>query len=363
MRVLHLNNEKTWRGGERQTLLLAASLQKRGIASIIGCRPDSPLEEKARAEAVTTLPIPGNNAGAALALAKVARGFDLIHCHTGRGHSLAAITAAWHRKPFLVTRRVDFLPGTGWFNRYKFRRAARVVCISRFIADQLAGWGVPPERLAVIRSTVPMPDPEWLTPQHREAVRARLGIPPGVKLVGNIAALVGHKDQATLLRAAKVVTERRRDIRFVILGEGELEEPLHQMRRELRLEERVLMPGFVPQAEQCLPAFDVFAMSSCMEGLGSIVLDAFAAGVPVAATAGGGLPELVRNVDTGLLAAVGDATGLAEAILRLVDDTSLSTRLSSTARAWVQTECSVDRMAGSYLDLYRQILPAHPRHS
>lgn len=356
MRILHLNNEKTWRGGERQTLLLAVGLKERGIASAIASRPSGPLAQNARESGVPVVAIPGNNLGAALALSHIAREFDLIHCHTGRSHSLAALTAGWHRKPFLVTRRVDFLPGGGWFNRYKFGKAARVVCISQFIADQLAEWGVPRGRLAMIRSTVPLPAPGLLTPEHRAATRVRLGVAPDVKLIGNIAALAGHKDQATLLRAAGVVVEQRKDVRFVILGEGELREPLDKLRRELGLQPLVLMPGFFPQAEQCLPAFDVFAMSSCMEGLGSIVLDAFAAGVPVAATAGGGIPETVRHEETGLLVPVGDHPALAQAILRLLDDRELAGRLGAAARQWVQREHSVERMADAYLAVYRQVL-------
>jgi len=356
VRILHLNNEKTWRGGERQTLLLAAGLQEGGAISVIGCRPGGPLQQQARAASVATLPIPGNNFGAAPALVRAARDFDLIHCHTGRGHSLAALTAAIHRTPFLVTRRVDFLPGRGWFNRSKFRRAARVVCISRFIADQLANWGMTRERLAVIPSTVPLPDPELMTPEHREAVRNRLGVAPDVKLIGNIAALVGHKDHATLLRAAKVLTQRRPDVRFVIMGDGELKEKLLSLRSELSLEEKVVMTGFVPQAEQCLPAFDVFAMSSCMEGLGSIVLDAFAAGVPVAATAGGGLSELVRPGENGLLAPVGDAPALADAINCLLQNPALAQELSAKAKKRVEAEFSVARMVEQYQAVYDRIL-------
>jgi len=324
--------------------------------SVIGCRPGAPLQQKAQAGSVSTLPIPGNNLGAALALARVARDFDLVHCHTGRGHSLAALTAGLHRTPFLVTRRVDFLPGRSWFNRYKFHKATRVVCISRFIADQLVNWGVLKEKLVIIPSTVPLPDEKLLTPEHREAVRARFGIASGTKLIGNIAALVGHKDHATLLRAAKVLTERRTDVRFVILGDGELKEKLLSLRRELGLEEKVLMPGFIPQAEELLPAFDVFAMSSCMEGLGSIVLDAFAAGVPVAATAGGGLPELVRAGETGLLAPVGDAPALADAINSLLENPGLAKEFSSKARKRVEAEFSVARMVEQYQTVYEEIL-------
>lgn len=356
MKILHLNNEKTWRGGERQTLLLATGLRELGVRSVIGCRPDGLLAAQARASSVETLRIPANNFGAALSLLRVVKNFDLIHCHTGRGHSLAAITALAHGTPFLATRRVDFLPRRNSFNRYKFRRAERVACISRFIADQLADWGVPRDKLPIIPSAVPMPNPEVWSAQHRETVRARLGVAPEMKLVGNIAALVGHKDHATLLRAAKIVCASRKDVRFVILGDGELREKVLALRHELGLDETVLMPGFVPRAEECLAGFDVFAMSSCMEGLGSIVLDAFSAGTPVAATAGGGLPEMVRDGETGLLVPVGDHARLAEAIRRLLKDRTLAERCVAGGRGFVQRQCSVERMATRYADLYRQIL-------
>lgn len=356
MRILHLNNEKSWRGGERQTLLLAAGLRDRGVRSVIGCRPDGLLAEQARTAEVETLPIPANNFGAALSLIRAAKHFDLIHCHTGRGHSLAAITAFVHGKPFIATRRVDFLPGQNVFNRFKFRKAQRVVCISRFIEKQLAEWGVPAHRLAVIRSAVPIPAASNDRARRASELRSMLGIAPETKLVGNIGALVSHKDHATLLRAAKEICSRRKDVAFVIIGDGKLQRELLRLREELGLMNVVHFAGFLPRAEEWLPAFDVFAMSSCMEGLGSIVLDAFAAGVPVASTAGGGLPELVRNDQTGLLVPVGDSTALAESLVRLLNDADLRQQLSATARAWLEKECSVDNMTSGYTEIYRSIL-------
>ncbi len=103
-------------------------------------------------------------------------------------------------------------------------------------------------------------------------------------------------------------------------------------------------------------AFDVFAMSSCMEGRGGIVLDAFAARVPVVSTAAGGLPEMVRDGETGLLVPVGEHEGMAQAIVRLLEDEDLGRRLCVAARDWVERECSVKRMADDYLKIYRQLL-------
>jgi L-malate glycosyltransferase len=354
VRILHLNNENGWRGGERQVLLLAVALQERGVANTIACRPGSLLEQRARESQIPTVPLAGNALFAAFDLLRAAAGFDLIHCHTGRTHSIAAASALRHRKPVLVTRRVDFPPRPSRFNRFKYRTAAKIVCISEFIATQLRERGVPPHKLTVIRSAVPLS-----RPQQTESVgklRNELGVPVDQRIVGNIAALVGHKDHATFLRAAREIVAKRNDVTFVVIGEGNLHADLLRLRRELDLEQKVQFPGYLPEAERFLPAFDVFAMSSCMEGLGSIILDAFAAGVPVAATAAGGIPELVHDGETGLLAPVGDAPTLAASILRLLDNRIEADQLAQRAKRWVADKCSVDHMADRYLKVYREVL-------
>jgi len=117
----------------------------------------------------------------------------------------------------------------------------------------------------------------------------------------------------------------------------------------------------VPHAQRLLPGFDVFTMSSRTEGLGTIVLDAAIAGVPVAATSGGGLPEAVLHERTGLLAPVGDAAALADALLRLLDDPALAQRLARAARRRVETEFTVAGMARRYVALYETVLEEHAR--
>ena len=364
MRVLHLNNEKTWRGGERQTLLTAREHRRQGGDNAIACRPGSPLEAAARAEGIPAIGLAASAPAALAKLIKLAGEFDLLHCHTGRAHSLAAAATLVRRKPLIVTRRVDFVPGNTWFNRFKYRRADKVVCVSRHIARELHAWGLPPARTVVIYEAVP--DIPCLSREVcREQLRARLDLPPGKRIVGNIAALAPHKDQATLLRAAQAVAARRNDVAFVIIGEGELREELLRLRAALGLERVVHLAGFIPEAQRLLPAFDVFAMSSCMEGLGTIVLDAGLAAVPVAATAGGGLPETVINDQTGLLVPVGDAPALAEAILRLLADPALAARLAGAAQARIRTEFSVSHMAQQYTEMYQAVCaggdPGNPR--
>jgi glycosyltransferase involved in cell wall biosynthesis len=288
-------------------------------------------------------------------LLKAARPFELLHCHTGRAHSLAAFTSLLQPKPLLVSRRVDFMPSNSWFNRWKYRRASKVVCVSNCIRKLFLKWGLPPNQLTVIYEAVPAES----HPPRAEA-RRRLHqaspVPLAGLLVGSIGALVGHKDHATLLRAAARVVPRRPEVEFAIVGEGPLREHLVRLRRELKIEGKVHFLGFIDQAQRLLRAFDVFAMSSSMEGLGTIVLDAGLAGVPVVVTAAGGLPEITLNQQTGLVVPVGDASALAQAILRLLDDPALAVRLAEAARQRILADFSVPHMARQYAALYAEIL-------
>ena len=353
MRILHLNNEKTWRGGERQTFLLAERLEQTGISGCIACRPGGLLWQHASGHGQPVVPLAGNSVQAAAQLLRLAREFDLVHCHTARTHSIAAALGPLLRRPMIVTRRVDFEPPHTAFNRYKYGRAAKVACVSNFIHHQLAHWGVPQGKLITIKSAIPTLNEAGA---DSAALRAELGLPADRPVVGNIAALVGHKDHATLLRAARRVADRRPEALFVIIGEGVLREPLLRQQRELGLEKVVQFRGFVPQAQRFVKAFDVFAMSSCMEGLGGIVLDAFRLGVPVASTAAGGLPEMVRDGETGLLAPVSNDEALAQAILRLLNERDLVARITANARALLEREYSVSHMAEQYLGTYHNVL-------
>lgn len=354
MKILHVNNEKSWRGGERQTLVLAGALRELGIGCRIGCRPGAPLEEHARKAGVDVVPIAGDALRAGWQLASAARWCDVIHCHTGRVHSLAAATGWLHHKPVVATRRIEHAQPRSWFNRYKYDRAARVVCVSNAVAQQLRQWGVPANKLMVVHDAVP---PAKASDGARaKELRQRLKIAPDQKVVGTIGALVGHKDHDTLLRAAQRIAKKRTDVRFIIIGDGERKDELLATRRKLGLDDIVHFAGFVPQAEECLPGFDVFALSSNMEGLPNVVLEAFVAGVPVAATAASGTPELVRDGQSGLLVPVGDDAALAEAIGRLLDDESLRQRLSAAAKSLVESEFTLQRMAEEYLAVYEQAL-------
>ena len=154
------------------------------------------------------------------------------------------------------------------------------------------------------------------TPLH---VRARLGLSPGTPLAANVAALVGHKDQHTLIRAAHAARAARPDLHWVIAGQGELRGSLEAAIARLDLADRVHLLGHVPAADALIAEADVLVMSSKEEGLGSVVLHALALGKPVVATRAGGLPEMVPEP---WLVPVGDANALADKVVHALDHPS-----------------------------------------
>ena len=186
-------------------------------------------------------------------------------------------------------------------------------------------------------------------------VHAELWLPSGAPVIGNVAALVPHKGHRYLIKAAATVVRQIPDARFVIVGEGELESTLRKQIKTLNLERHVLLAGFRPDALSLQKGFDVFAMSSVTEGMGSVLLDAMAIGQPIVATRAGGIPEVIDHDQTGLLVPPRDANALAAAIVRLLGDQDRRAQLGAAARVRVRAAFSVERVVQRTLDAYAQL--------
>jgi glycosyltransferase involved in cell wall biosynthesis len=247
-------------------------------------------------------------------------------------------------------RRVDFAL-RGPLSRLKYRACDVVVAVSGAIAAVLERERLPAERIRVVYEGVPARPP---LPGGVEALRA-LGLPQTAEVVGNVAALTGHKDHATLLEAAALVVPRRPEARFVIVGEGERRAELEARTRALGLAERVVFAGFRDDVDRLLPAFDVFCLTSHLEGLGTSLLDAMAFGRPVVATAAGGIPEAVEDGVTGVLVEPEDADGLAGALDGVLEDIDLRRRMGKAARRVFERRFTIDRVAQAHLALYAKV--------
>ncbi len=266
----------------------------------------------------------------------------LVHVHEGRATQAAWLHHRLRRVPYLITRRVQKGPGRTAWNRRIYRDAAAVVALSRAIEAALKDW-LPDLPVVLI--------PSAASGQVADAARAAgLRTAWGEFVVGHVGALDdSHKGQLQIVTLARRLAGQGVD--FVLVGSGRDESRLREAAGGLG---NLHFAGQVQNVADYLAAFDAFIYPSRHEGLGSILLDALAAGLPVVATAVGGIPEIIRHEVNGYLCEPGDIDGLEAAIVRLRDDRELRARISGANRRDVE-RFSAAQMTRRYEELYRAL--------
>ena len=240
---------------------------------------------------------------AAWRLARVVKRLQpaVVHAHDAHGVAMASLALSLGgtgaQGPALVaSRRVDFHLRQNSFSRWKHRQVDCFICASEAIRQMLVADGVPPDRTVTVHEGI---DLDHVRSAPAVNVHEAFWLPHRAPVVGNVAALVPHKGQRHLIEAAHLVIQQMPDVRFLILGEGELRDSLERHVREHHLEKHVFLPGFRTDVLGCMKSFDLFVMSSVTEGLGTALLDAMACGKAIVATRTGGIPEVVEDGETG----------------------------------------------------------------
>ena len=360
IKSLHIDTARSWRGGQNQVLMTVTGLEELGQPAVLVAHQDGELRRRAHEglRFVGFTPRSEFDVHAAWQLAKVFGDVqpDVIHAHDPMGVALAAMALSMKTdlktKPLLVaSRRVDFHLKRHTFSKWKYRQVDVFIAASRLIESMLIGDGIPAAKIVTVHDGVNV---GYIEKQPAVDAHASFGLPHGAPIVGNVAALAAHKGQKHLIAAAARIVRELPDARFVIVGEGELREMLERQIRELGLERHVRLAGFRTDAIGLTKSFDVFAMSSVTEGLGSAMLDAMACGTPVVATRAGGIPEAIIDNESGLLVPPQDDEALAKGILRLLRDPALRRRLGAGGSTRVATEFSVEKMVRATLDVYGQ---------
>ncbi len=367
VRILHVNTERTWRGGEQQNLWLATGLRDRGEESEVVARPGSALAERARAAGlpVHEIPLRGEwDLASVLSLRRLygRRRPDIVHMHTSHAHTLGCLARIGRPLPrTVVSRRVDFsiYRNALRLSRWKYLWLGdRYVAISGAVRDVLVRDGIPADRIEVVPSGV---DADRIERAERRDLRAELGLPPGTPLVGDVAAFGWHKAQEVLVDAVPSLLRRVPDAHVVLVGDGECRPAVEERARALGLlGTRVRFLGFRDDVPEVLQSLDVFVMCSVMEGLCTSALDAQAAGVPVVASAVGGLVEAVADGETGLLVPPRDPEALADGVARLLLDRERAGRLGAAGRRRVREAFSVEAMVEGTRAVYGRVLAGEP---
>ena len=252
--------------------------------------------------------------------------------------------AALGRVPVRIANRREINPDKTTAEiaaqRASYAFAHKVVANSHAAADRLRLERVPARKIAVVPNGL---DFEPFRPRPaREVLRQ-------VVVVANLRPEKGHD---VLLDAAPLVLQRFPDARFALAGGGPELEPLTARARALDVSHAVTFLGHQDDVSACLDANDIFVLPSRSEAFPNAVLEAMASGMPIVASAVGGIPELVENGHTGMLVPPNDPEALADRVCRLMANPPFAARLGETARATAQARYSFDRMVAGFENIY-----------
>lgn len=347
--------EREWRGGQNQFLLLLKGLYERGHAAELLAAKGSSLGHRAEKVGIC---VHYTSRHSLLTASRKVRSlmkdgrFELVHVNEGH-----ALSAAWlartHRKvPLLISRRVGFPLGKGYFSRARFRAASRIIANSNWVAEQVADSGTPKGKLTVIYEGVEIPAPS-ATPRHVD--RMRWGISEQDRLLGCAGVLLEDKGQEWVIRALAELRAEFPNLKLLLAGEGPDRARLQRMVGELNLQSTVIFAGFVKDVESFYRAIDVFVFPALFEGLGTSLLAAMAHGVPSITYFGCALGEIVENGKSGLQVEPRNAEALADAVRKIMTDPPFASAMAVNGRQRIEDKFSADQMVEKTLRLYRQV--------
>lgn len=287
---------------------------------------------------------------------------ELLHTHGYKENVLGVLAGKLAGvKRFVTTQHGAPEPFTGFaklkmeiyllFERFLSKYVIHmIISVSEDLRSSLIeGYGS--EKVVTIHNGIQLPQRPVVNTTEK---KRELGILPGMKIVGTVSRLKPIKGINYFLKAAKTVLETHKNIVFLIVGDGPLEDELKDMARALGIHDRVFFLGFQEDVTEMLSIMDVFVLTSLHEGIPVSLLEAMWLGLPVVATRVGGVPEVVEHGRSGLLAPPRDEKAIAKAILAMLSPRAKE--IASQAERRVIEEFSIQQMVERTEEVYGQLL-------
>jgi len=357
MRVLLVDLDRNWRGGQEQALLLLEGLRARGHNAELIATQHAPLAKRAAEAQIPVHTVSGKARrwGAAWMVSRLLRRRRFEVVHVNEPHALfAAWVARAHRHAALViARRVAIPVPRNRISLIRYRAAARLVAISQVVREDLLAARLDPPGVDVVADGVKLPPP--ISSEERRRARERWNFSPDGRVLSFVASLTKEKGHALLLEAFGALRQQAPCSRLLLAGGGPLRAQLERQAREAGLGDSVIFAGFVEDVRSIHAASDLFVFPALNEGAGSALLSAMACGLPVVALARGGVREIVDDGRNGLLIENVTAPSFASAVLRLLGDAELAQRLARAGQLTVAERFSADRMVEDTLMIFQRL--------
>ena len=360
IKTLHLDTELTWRGGENQIKILIDGLGK-AVENHLAAPPNSAISRKlGNTIPVKELPMSGLSLLPTAWKLKIYcqnHGIDILDAHTSKAHSLALLIKKFLPEiKLIVHRRVDYRPSHNAFSRWKYRTPLvdHYIAISHAIRNILRQEGINEQIITTIPSAVLPPPP--IGKSQIEQLKKNLQIPSHCQIMANIGYLTPQKGQETLLKALPLVIQSFPHFHCLIAGDGPLRQTLEKQAESLKIGKYLTFLGIRDDVPLLLQAADILVMPSNDEGLGTSILDGLLANCCVIATKVGGIPEIIRHEETGLLSPKGDEVALAQNLLRALRDKKIASEMAKKGHQFIKENFSVDQLVTNTKNIYEKII-------
>ncbi len=313
---------------------------------------------------------------------------DIIHLNSSKagviGSLAASIYKTPHPKPHTLNPKVIFTAHgwvfnptnalswpVRWFYVFLHKFAAlfqdKIICVSEYDYKLAVRYGIAPkEKLVTVHNGIDPNIKFFNKAEARKEIIKKLNpqstthnLQPDLPWIGSIGRLVKEKNYETLIRAAALITKEQRNREtekpvFIIIGEGPEREKLKSVSRRIKADLFFIEP--TGEDYKYLKAFDVFVMSSVKEGLPYTLLEAMAAGLPIVVTETGGIPEIIKDHENGLMVSQKSPEQLAGAIRGLIANSNEAKRIGEEAKKAVKEKFEITKMISETEDVYKENL-------
>lgn len=355
-------------GAEQHVLTLLQGLNPERFTLTSGCLVDGSFAQLTEELGISTLRFPMKNALDLSPLPSLItklrqQKISLIHTHGSRANLLGRLAGRWTKIPVVSTvhsslsqdylSRQAALVALG-LDRLTLPLTTGIITVSEALAREVASRGGKNIR-TIYNGISPLPQMEQ--DNYRQSLRSRFrqqwNIPRDALVLGSIARLHPTKGLDHLVEAAAQLRSHFPQLHLLIVGEGPLRSSLDQKLKEIGLS--YTLPGFIPEAYQTLPAMDLFILPSISEGMGLVLLEAMQAHLPVIATRVGGVPEVIRDNQDGILIPPSNPQAIAQACQRILEHSEIANQLiQSGLNRW--QAFSVGKMLSETEEAYLELL-------
>lgn len=329
MRLLQLTASKVWRGHEQKIIYLYEAFKDYDYVEdqLIVCPIDSEIYKVATEKQMKVIGLEINSEyslKSAKAIKKISdeHQIDLVFIHNSKSHTLAVLAELFFKlkAPLVLCRTLIKRVDTNFFRKWKYnyKGIRKIICVSYPVVNVLKFAVKDHSKLCVVGSVT---DVDKFKKQDKTGLlHEEFNIPKDHKIIGNIAEFTGFKDHVTWVNTVEELVKRNLKAKYVLVGKGKLEGEIRDLVSSKGLDDHIIFVGFRKDIPELLPEFDLFMFTSNNEPTGGVLLESYACRVPIVAANAGGIPEVIVDGETGLLAEVGNAIDFADKVEQLLDD-------------------------------------------